>query len=667
MMNWIRFKQSFHSPAKGALLFLLILTTTALLTASIALYQGAIRRIGVMESEFTTIGIVEQIPIATKYDIFENDCLGRHTNVYEVYDELISPDALSFEGAEYLAGPESRNYYLAYLPTEKYLHDGDLKFRGQVVLTFTALEDTDGKTPVTGEVRSVLLNELDTKQRVSEIRDQRREHLKEYDQITICQHLIREPKALEAGKTYIISAMERYCEVHHQKEFIAYPSLYSSESTEDGEPVSGKIPAFHAMESDGDGRYRIRVDAVSGVPDFMSRGLALEEIDPSQQIPSEWITFALSQKERSSFFPVLATDNMNLLPTFHSRNAFIISGRNITEEEFQNGAKVCLIPHSWTFYDDTLYGEGRTLPVPLVCTLSGYLPDRVGYGQDGLEQRYSLLNTSGTRFSTFFMGSYEIVGTYSLANSGLQNSGKTELIKNLIIIPQKSITVADTHFAFFAPMNSFTTSFQIENGKVAEFDNAFMAAVPESDRLRITYDDNGYEDMKASLFDLKRSALLMLLVGIFAACAMIAVVLFFFVRRQKREIAIMRSLGAGKAHCRTTALMGILIFSMLACILGSMMGFLVLERSTVFTSKQELEITEEDGAVNRYLGYDIAYSGWREKLNNPNFLEAAVEQSNVCYFFVPLAEFFVLFLSSIFLVNQYLKTDPIFLLNQRIE
>ena len=665
-MKWIRFKQSFQHPVRGLLLFLLILATTALLTASVALYQGAAGRIALMESEFTTIGTVEQIPVATKYDIFENDCLGKHTNVYEVYDELISPDALSFEGADYLAGPESRNYYLAYLTFGNYLRNGNLNFRGQIVLTFTALEDTDGETPVLGEVRSVLLNELDTSQRVTEQFEQKRQHLMEYDQIAICQHLIREPKPLQAGKTYIISAMQQYCNVHHQKELIAYPGIYSSESTKDGVPIEGKIPAFHAMESDEDGRYRIRVDAVSGIPDFMSRGLFLEEIDPKEQIPAQWVTFALSQKERSSFFPVLATDDLNLLPTFHSRNAFIISGRKITEEEFESGAKVCLVPQSWALYDEKYYSVGKKLSLSFICTLSGYLPDRTGYGQNGTEQRYSLLDTEGTRFSSFFMGDYEIVGTYSV-NSGLQSTGKTELIEDLIIVPQKSITVEDTNFVFYAPMNSFTTSFRIENGKIEEFDRAFKAAVPESDLLRITYDDNGYEDMKATLSDLKRSALLMLLVGVFAACAMIAVVLFFFVRRQKREIAVMRSLGAKEAGCRAAVLTGILSLSVLACILGSMLGFLVLERSAPFASKQELEITEEDGAVNRYLGYDIAYSGWRDKLNNPNFLEKSVEPSNSCYFLVPAAEFFVLLLSSIFLVNRYLKTDPIYLLSQKLE
>lgn len=660
-MKWILFKQSFQHPVRGLLLFLLILATTALLTASVALYQGAAGRIKVMESEITTIGTVEQIPVATKYDIFENDCLGKRTNVYEVYDELISPDSLLFEGAEYLSGPESRNYYLSYLTLGKYLRDGKQKFHGQVILTFTALEDSDGQTPALGEVRSVLLNELDITERVV----QKKERLKEYDQINVCQHLIREPKPLQAGKTYIICAMQRYCEVHHHEEIIAYPGLYSSESTEDGVPLEGKIPAFHAMESDEDGRYRIRVDAVSGIPDFMSEGLSLEEIDPKEQIPARWVTLALSQKELSSYFPVLATNDLDLLPTFHSRNAFIVSGREITEEEFETGAKVCLIPQSWALQSEMSYGLGRTLSLQPTCTLSGYLPDRTNYGSGGVEQRYSLLDASGTRFSAFFMGEYEIVGTYSV-NSGLQSNGKTELIEDLIIVPQKSITVEDTNFTFFAPMNSFTTSFRIENGKIEEFDRAFRSAVPESDLLRITYDDNGYEDMNATLSDLKRSALLMLLVGVSAACAMIALVLFFFVRRQQREIAVMRSLGAKKAGCRAAVLTGILILSMLACILGSMLGFLVLDRSAPFASKQELEITEENGAVNRYLGYDVAYSGWREKLNNPNFLEKSVEQSNACYFLVPLAEFFVLLLSSMFLVNRYLKTDPIFLLSGKM-
>ena len=666
-MKWIRFRQSFPSPVKGILLFLLLAVTTALLTVSVALYQGASERIGVVESEFTTVGTVEQIPIATEYDIFENDCFGRHTNVYEVYNKILSPDILRFEGADYLSGPETRNYYLTYLPEHRYYHPPDLRFRGQLILTFTPLEDTDGEAPVEAEVNMILLNELDTGQIAAELFEQKQEHLREHDQITVCQHLIREPKALEAGKTYIMAAMERYCEVHYQKEIVAYPGLYTSETTSDGTAIEGEIPSFLAVEQNDDERSRIRIDAVSGVPDFMSPGLSIQEIDPSQQLPKEWVTFALSQKDMASYFPVLGANSTNLLPTFHSGNAFIADGRNITEEEFETGAKVCLIPQSWTFHSSIMYGVGKSLTLPLICTLSGYTPDRKNFGQGGVEQRYSLLTANGTRYSTFSYGNYEIVGTYALTNPSLQNVGKTELLENMIIVPQNSVAAEGANIAYFGPMNSFTTSFQIENGRIEEFKKAFRAAVPDSELLRITFDDNGYEEMKASLSDMKQAALLLLFVGIFAAGAMIALFLFFFVSRQKREIAIMRSLGAKKSQCRSSALGGILILSAAACIFGSAMSAFVLETAAPFASEQTQTVTEEDGVVNSYLGYDIAYSGWKDKLKYQNLLEDAVVPSNLGYYFVPAGIYLTLVILSVLLVNRYLRIDPIFLLSQKRE
>lgn len=662
-MKWIRAKCYFHSPAKNALLFLLITVTTALLTASVALYQEAVGRIGAIESEFTTIGMVEQTSIATEYDRVQNDCLGKRTNVYSVFDEILSPDDLLFEGAGYLQEPEKRNYYLAYMPNQKYFRDGKQNFRNQMILTFIPLEASAGDEPVSAEVSSVLLNELD----FSQVRFEQENYLQEGDHFTVCQHFVKEPIPLEAGKTYIMAAVKEYCSVHHQKEVVAYPGLYTSECTQDGMSVQGKIPSFLSMEQ-YHRRYRTRIDIVSGVPDFMNPVPSIEEIDTAAQLPAKWVSFALAQKELSAYFPVLATGSTNLLPTFHSGKAYIVQGRDITKEEYESGARVCLIPQEWTTSSWAMpwHKVGGKLSLPLICTLSGFMPDRMEYEQDRVQQRYSLLNASGGRYNTFSFGNYEVVGTYSLMNLGLRNSGKTELIQDLLIVPQKSIAGNDANFAYFAPMSTYTTSFQIENGTIESFDKALKTAVPKASLLNIVYDDNGYQDLKETLLDIKSAAILLLLVGVFAAAAMIAVFLFFFVVRQKRGIALMRSMGAGKAWCRASALRWVFLLSIAACVLGSALGACTLESLKPFHSNQETQAIE-DTATDTYLGYDVAYSGWKDKLGNSNLLNEAVSKPIGCYILVPMIQFSVMLVSSIFLVNRYIHTDPIFLLHEAQE
>lgn len=207
------------------------------------------------------------------------------------------------------------------------------------------------------------------------------------------------------------------------------------------------------------------------------------------------------------WLPVIPTNDVNLIPTFHSKNAFMDRGRKITPEEFTSGAKVCMVS------DIVALGGvrvGDKINLSMKMALYGYQPNDMDTFEFSCGYiPFKPLDTQGRPLKTFFEDEYEVVGIYRQV---YPNTG--ELYGEAVIVPAKSITASDeNNIVYYSPMNSWSTSFRIENGKIAEFNTALHNAVPEASQLEIVYDDNGYEEIMQSLRNARLSAALLLAVG----------------------------------------------------------------------------------------------------------------------------------------------------------
>ena len=82
-----------------------------------SLYHGINARIDAAESEFKTVGTVTQKPISEATVPVTNTC-SDYLNTYTVqtFKEILSPDILNFDGAEYKIAPRNRAYYLSVMP-----------------------------------------------------------------------------------------------------------------------------------------------------------------------------------------------------------------------------------------------------------------------------------------------------------------------------------------------------------------------------------------------------------------------------------------------------------------------------------------------------------------------------------------------------------------------
>ena len=651
-------KQLIRTPMKALLFFLLLTAGTALLTVGVCLFVQTSERIAKVENEFTTIATVEQKPVSTYIEESYNSCLGAYGNELPVYEKLIPFDILDFPGANYIGEPENRPVYLTYcegVPGFRSYNNN----REQYVISFTPLEDGIGSEPISAEVLKVHYTDV-----VFQMENAHVPHdIHAGDKVSICQHFSQTPVELKKGKVYLASLIWRNCGNHadlfFDGELVVYQQPYSTQYNKDGLPLIGDtVPFLENLYQEGDVTV-LHAGADRNFPPFSDPSIGLTEIEYDLENPdgpelpesSSWQDWADSIRLQCRLTPVIPTNDLELLPSFHSGKAEIVQGRAITEEEFETGAKVCLVPKE--IIKSFAGGVGSEISLPLYCSLYNYDPGReveaVAYRATTFQRRYSLLDAKGSLYSPFSNETYTIVGTYAI-EARYQAAGETELLLDSIVIPAKAVTASDeNNIVYYAPMNAKSTSFRIPNGTIEEFDQKLHEAVPEAAALAITYDDNGYTQVMGNLNRSKSTALLLLFAGAGATVSVIVLLLYFFVVKQKKRTAVERSLGMTRHQCRISLLSGLLILVLLAVCAGTALG----SGAVTYASSTEVE-----GST-----YFTTFSDWRD-------VSVEAEETDIpplLLISVPTAVWFFTICLSLLLLNRSLRIDPIYLLSGKIE
>lgn len=372
---------------------------------------------------------------------------------------------------------------------------------------------------------------------------------------------------------------------------------------------------------------------------------------------------------------------LQMIPIFQENSAYLSDGREITQEEYDNGALVCLVP------EDTLQKNGwkigDKLSLPLLCSLYGPNAKMISIPRAGDVEAYSNvrypfspIKADGSKYEPFWTAEYEIVGTYGLVQSEMLYTDG-EIYPDTILIPKNSVQASDVdNIACYNHLDGKTATFQIENGTIDEFDAALRAAVPETENLVITYNDNGYTEIMESLQSTRSSALLLFAVGLLAAVAILLLLLYFFVVKEKKRTAIERSLGMTSRQCRTSLLAGILALTVLASGLGTAGAAVGLElfhkqeQTTAETVSEEStaeESTTEEKVSLSEDEYNPKYSLWAKADSTRQQLEVTAQTPAFVFMLVPLALVLLVFAFSLLLVNRNLKIEPIYLLSGKME
>lgn len=638
-------KQLLRTPAKVLLFILLLAAVTMLLVFGSALLIQTNAHIGQMENAFTTIGMVEQLPSSTRTVIYEDGCGNISMEEYDVYDELLTVDVLDFEGAGYILPPEDRRCYLAKAYTNldynysvifQYLSN-DPNASGFTVAEVIPLEDSTRGGPVKARIGQVSLGKVETGQ-----------------EVTFCVHHSKTPVELKKDRKYMACMKLENCAEHGSTEFVPVSVPYTSLYGDDGLPVTdGEAPGFHLFRQDGDGAWIKSREFGGAAADMESVELMLEEKSEGFSM-GKWLGWANTIRNEFEYYPVIAANSLDLLPSFQAKKARIADGRAITQEEFDSGAMVCLVPDEWNYdSNDFTPGDLSGLVLPISMTLEGYPVGRFNSAGSSLFRPYSFIDENGKRFNTFSQGRYTIVGTYTVKDKSFFSGGGAELAANTVIIPAKSVTDPGSNVVYRGPMSSSNVSFQIPNGSIASFDKKLHEAVPQADMLSITYDDNGYENIMPALERTRTTAALLCVVGTAGAVAVVMLLLYFFVAKECRRTAIERSLGMTKRQCRVSLISGLLVLALIGTVLGSVLG------SAMLSSAQPDPETQE----GMYSVYSTRYSDWTSKWNQVTELPQTVEAPlTALALAIPLALLAFIAALSTAILSFNLRAEPIELL-----
>lgn len=481
------------------------------------------------EGTFKTIGLVEQKATA----IEKREEWDPETGEYKIYPVKVfrsyhSPDVLNFEGADYLAGPEKRITYGAYWPDyDVYGRDSNVQDSGLrlgFILEVTPLED------------GVLDHTM--KVRVEKVWKGR--GVREGDIIRVCDHFNPKPDTIYADKRYVIDV---------------YASL--------GDHAEGGLEfcpgmAIRSMQMDTDGKW---------IPDEVEAGYFYEEVTEDfweSDKSRRWRNLLEVWDYPNHILPVTGTCDIGLLMPFYTGEAYLVSGRDFTEEEYAQGEKVCLISEVFARKNGLKIGD--QIRLPLLVADHAYSAG-IRYSASG-GAGYSFLNAKGEPYEVFEDSQYTVTGIYGGSAGMLEEYG---MGYQEVLIPGRSVKNSDAdNIVSYGPMKGSTTAFQIENGTIEEY----LAKWSQLgiDDVEITFYDRGYTELEANISNMGQIARILITAGMVMILMVLGYFSWIFILRQRERTAVERSLGFAKRHSFFSLFCGIFLLMLLGSAAGCTAG-----------------------------------------------------------------------------------------------
>ncbi|MBD5507019.1 MAG: ABC transporter permease [Lachnospiraceae bacterium] len=557
-------KQMARTPIKTALFFLLNVSAALLMTLGVCIWQKSSSMMDKYEDQFITIGTVRQRPESFEqvriWDAEEKSYSIFKRAQYASYDTV---EDLDIPDVTYLAGPEQRAYYASYTPQYlklwKSLNPNAIDMN-VLIVEFTPEEDCIPEESVKIRITKVISG------------DSRLEGTS----LWFCDHDDPEPEMLYQDKTYA-----------------AYLSIYSYLHGERAEEARKESPmlAYTLEYTPVDLSSRLYRPDGSVIEDPFRDGPEIFEVTDGfyeTDAGKRLLNIAKTKLYGEDIQPVTATNETCLLMPFYNGDTYLTEGRDISGEEYRDGAKVCLAPR--TFMENNGLSLGDQIQVQLLYTDARWT---AGYWFE-LEGGFSdvpLLDAEGNPLEVFETSAYTVVGIYdaTVGDTDLSFcSGADELI-----VPMQSIKArSEKNLTAYGPMTDATTSFRIPNGTVDEFLAAWEKYGTKA--LEFTFYDRGYTQLKAGIDNMKNFSLILLAAGVILTGLLLVFYSYLFVTKQMKRTAVERSLGMTRRQCRWSILSGFILIVLIGSMAGAA-GGMHLSRS----------VSVKNAAPNYY---DSAYS-----------------------------------------------------------
>ena len=247
---------------------------------------------------------------------------------------------------------------------------------------------------------------------------------------------------------------------------------------------------------------------------------------------SSWRMAMESIRVNNHSVPVLAVDSVEGMLEFASGRTQITQGRSISQEEYRDGAAVCLI--SETLARESGLDVGDTLPLSLYEKEKNLMPTMVG-DSDPTASYY--LPQRGFQQET----EYTIVGLYRQNNEWSQ--GVASFTPNTVLVPRKSVTCAveTGETGLGVSSGCLWETMVLQNGTIDQME----ARLAENGLGgTVTYYDQGYSDIMESLDGYTRVSRTVLLVGLALWAVVLAAYCVLLPMQEGKTALRMWTLGA---------------------------------------------------------------------------------------------------------------------------
>lgn len=260
-------------------------------------------------------------------------------------------------------------------------------------------------------------------------------------------------------------------------------------------------------------------------------GVTAQEVIDST---SSWRMAMESIQTNNHSVPVLAVDSVEGMLEFASGRTQITQGRSISQDEYRDGAAVCLI--SETLARESGLDVGDTLPLSLYEKEKNLMPTMVG-DSDPTASYY--LPQRGFQQET----EYTIIGLYRQSSEW----GKTvaSFTPNSVLTPKKSVTCAmeTGDCAIEASPSGLWGTMILKNGTADQME----ARLKENNLAgTVTYYDQGYSGIMESLDGFSRVSRTVLWVGLALWVVVLAAYCVLFPLQEGKTALRMWTLGTVK-------------------------------------------------------------------------------------------------------------------------
>lgn len=618
--------QMFRKPLRLLLFLALIFVAVIFLVLGINIFSSTSRHIEEINKTFRTIGVIEQKPTGFS-EVKEYDAvLDSYSYISNVtYGDSVPLKSFNFDGANYIYPPENRPFYYAkspeYVKTWNYSVDNNQS----ILLEYKVLETYEGVVPVKAEVTRVLSGPYN-----------------QGDIIWVCQHNVEDPVVMEVGKTYVSGMMDDYNDIFLE-------DLHKIEQYTSLRPLNPYTPLW-SLQLDKEGNHISDVETGNFLKPYeVSENFY--ETDDGKRIEH----YGQSGSEADYYARITPITSLELLMAFYNRNVMYTSGREMTQEELDNGEAVCMIDEAHAEMNNLKVGD--TITFDYVAEVYGYSLGTLVTKNTFVINYSSVIDRFGIPFEPFFKKEYKIVGIYKEYGGDTADSvNPYRLGYGTVLVPKNSITAsAENNMSGYSKLSPYNVSFEIPNGTSGEYMKKIFELGLDK-KVNITFYDRGYENIKKGLINIRTISIVLILTGAITTLAVMLFFFFIYISKEKKRTAIERSLGVTKRRCAVSLIFAVMTIITIGTFAGVSVGYL--------SSGYVMEMVEE---ASRQEAFETTYSNWassggdsREEIETMGITTGFAEQALL--FLAIVAAAFVL---ALYYVNNSLKKEPLMLLSGR--